>query len=108
MLTPMLDLLMKEERWTKHAYARNEFGTGAGSTSESAVCWCLAGALTKCYQDSNDNTVALAKLHDALPAEYNRGRDGSRSFMLDNITSFNDDVMTTHQRMLEVVRKAGI
>lgn len=41
------ELLSDEKRWTRGSYARDRLGRTTHSTSESAVCWCLIGALGK-------------------------------------------------------------
>lgn len=43
------ELLYDENRWTQNAVARNKDGRTVDSLDESAVRWCLNGAIRKCY-----------------------------------------------------------
>lgn len=43
------ELLSTEKKWTKGTYARNAVGKACSPYSEEAVCFCLLGAVDKCY-----------------------------------------------------------
>lgn len=45
------ELLSDESKWTKGQNARRETGTPVDSNDERAICWCLFGAVWKCYSD---------------------------------------------------------
>jgi hypothetical protein len=47
------ELLSDESKWTKGAYARDADGNDlylSGVDSPNASCWCLDGALHRCYK----------------------------------------------------------
>jgi len=44
------DLLTDESKWTKHVYALDaKKNPLADPLNPNAVCWCLGGAIEKCY-----------------------------------------------------------
>lgn len=43
------ELLDDPSKWTKGALARDIDGEGLEADNSSAVCWCLIGAIQKCY-----------------------------------------------------------
>lgn len=43
------ELLDKPEKWTQGCTARDKDGIHVMLTSAAAVCWCLMGAVWKCY-----------------------------------------------------------
>lgn len=46
------ELLSGPEKWTKGHAAINAAGVAVSPYSADACCWCLIGALNKCYPDS--------------------------------------------------------
>lgn len=45
------ELLSGPEKWTQHTYARDKNGRDCSQWSQEAVCWCLYGAVDKCYEN---------------------------------------------------------
>lgn len=45
------ELLESPERWTREAVARDSKGLSTYAEDPKAVCWCLAGAILKCYPE---------------------------------------------------------
>jgi len=43
------ELLTDETKWTQSAYARLASGEPCSSVHPEAVCWCLIGAVNRCY-----------------------------------------------------------
>ncbi len=43
------DLLCDESKWTRGVNARDAAGEETSALSETAVCWCLNGAIGRCY-----------------------------------------------------------
>jgi hypothetical protein len=43
------ELLTDESKWTQETLAKNENGERVSPTQSDAVCWCLVGAIYKCY-----------------------------------------------------------
>ncbi len=56
------DLLTDASRWTQGAYGRDTNGAPMSIESPLAVCWCLVGALWRCYrtdvQGSSSDVIA--------------------------------------------------
>lgn len=84
------ELLKNPESWTRGTYAKDAKGEGVMSRDAKAVCWCLLGALYRCYPD---NTVAISQ---ALT-------DGAKS---SNLAVWNDN--HTHAEVLALVEKLDI
>lgn len=56
------ELLNDSSKWTKKASARNIQKESVPAHSSLAVCWCLLGAIDKCYENTDeDNTYLLTK-----------------------------------------------
>lgn len=47
------ELFSDESKWTQGADARNALGEKVMAEAEDAVCWCLFGAVQKCYGFGN-------------------------------------------------------
>lgn len=75
------ELLDKPEKWTTNALARDASGKPIDPGSSRAACWCLNGAIDKCYPVGDKRAAARAKLKAAI-----RSRRGDYS----SITWFND------------------
>ena len=43
------ELLADAKNWTRGTSARDAQGNETGALSEDATCWCIYGAITKCY-----------------------------------------------------------
>lgn len=59
------ELLDKPEKWTKGVSARDSNGYKAGPLNENAVCWCLTGAIYKCYPEFSAAFDIYEKILDA-------------------------------------------
>ena len=67
------DLLSDESRWTQFCFARNENREECGPRDPEAVCWCLSGAIVKCYADkSNEMKEVKSKVVGELQRLYGR------------------------------------
>jgi hypothetical protein len=47
------ELLSDETKWTQNVHARDKDGHPLWSSHPQAVCWCLMGAVDKCYPGTN-------------------------------------------------------
>lgn len=92
--TPVLDLLSDIGNWTQEDFARDKEGEFVSPGSDTAVCWCLLGAVRKCYPDAQEQDRAVTRLRSALPPE------------AVSIPDFNDTV--THEQILELLQKAKV
>lgn len=94
-LTKAKELLLKEENWTRDAYARNKEGVNV--PLREAHCRCLLGAVLTAegYRNVSSgvdwDSPALIFLKKAT---------------VFGIATFNDDMFTTHQDVLNALDKA--
>lgn len=89
----VLELLSDPKRWTKRVTARDKDGNPTPSGYPDAVCWCLVGAILKCYPDRIGEIVN--KVNQVILSKGHR-----------NLVNFNDTA--THEDVLEVAREANI
>lgn len=59
------ELLDTPEKWTQSVYAMDSRGRVVEPADEAAVCWCLSGALQRCYGETGSTQYALVA--DRLP-----------------------------------------
>jgi hypothetical protein len=57
------ELLSDESKWTQGFYARNSVGSEVEAIDPEACCWCLSGALMKCYCDYGRDTYSKRIVH---------------------------------------------
>lgn len=87
------ELLAKPESWTQGAFARDAEGRATQDLMQSA-CWCVAGAIKRCYESRVDRQKALDRLEDetgwyAIPP-------------------WNDDPARTHAEVVDLLRRLDI
>ncbi len=56
------DLLTDESKWTQHLYARDANGVTTDLSGPYATCWCLVGALERCYGMTPEFSLAYTRL----------------------------------------------
>jgi hypothetical protein len=88
------ELLDSPEKWTKEVLARDSKGNSTHPDSPEAVCWCVKGALRKCYPNYDDWRVAYDRLREAK----NFG----------SIVSWQDDPETTYEEIIEALKLADV
>lgn len=67
------DLLTDEGKWIQKSIARDAQGNRTYFDASDAVCWCLVGALHKCYLNARAQEIC-GQIFDKLqlaPAEWN-------------------------------------
>ena len=89
------ELLDSPEKWTKRAFAKDADGRHVNEQSDRAVCWCLAGAVWRCYGCGPEADEAFEKLwkHVALHGA---------------VSKFNDHYTTIFEDIRRVVLAAGV
>ncbi len=97
-LTKARELLAVPERWTKRAEARNTKRREVYWSSEDAVCWCLAGAISKISPSMRDAWRAEDALDAVAPPA---PRSSERPYI-----AFNDRRSTTHADILALLDRA--
>lgn len=51
------ELLSAPSKWTRHKLARNRDGVPCPPDSIHACCWCISGAVLKCYESTQGSIV---------------------------------------------------
>jgi len=87
------ELLLKPERWTQKYYARDRQGLPVPATSENAICWCLHGAIRRCYP--NTENMVYSKVAAKTTEQYNCGP-----------IAFNDNA--TYEEVISLVKEMDI
>ncbi len=93
----MKELLADPKKWTKRSYARDMDGDSCLSLSHEAVCFCLYGALSRCYPMQERGEV-LRKIDNALMKTVGHVM----------IVKFNDSPDTTHEMLMQVLEEADV
>lgn len=91
------ELLDDKNKWTQGCYARDIHGNELMSDSPYAVCWCLSGAIKKCYTTPISNGI-IDKIMGAIYNKYPHHRH--------SIPSFNDQ--HTYEEVMEIVNELDI
>lgn len=92
------ELLSSKEKWTKKVYATTENGTSCDPRSDEAICFCVLGAIEKCYyvsdsiEDIKIYTDVIAKLKSKVC----------------NIPKWNDAKERTYEEIVEVLKELDI
>lgn len=93
------ELFSEPSRWTQHTYARDAATRRCSARSDSAVCWCLTGALVKCYGgDVTRYAEAEDKVRRALTAR------GEAHY----IVEWNDSPLRTFAEVKALVEQADV
>jgi len=87
-------LFSKKKNWTQEAYARNAKGDIVTPLSKDAVCWCLMGAMQKCYPSAKKRFRVLDRIKSLLP--------GGR------MVCFNDRQDQTIKGIRRLVKQANV
>ena len=64
------ELLTDESKWTKWKIAIDISGNIVLPDDPTAVCWCLSGAITKCYTEWFDRLRIKSIVQTAINDEY--------------------------------------
>jgi hypothetical protein len=84
--------------WNQGNYAKTVSGQGVLPDAPEATCWCLMGALYKCYPDTKYRLTVMTKIYDHL-----HKLKLPRSLVL-----FNDDPETTYETVKALALKLDI
>jgi hypothetical protein len=112
-------LFKKKSAWIKGSYATNgekgggllEFDAIDIPNNDDAVCFCLSGAVTKVYENLEQQGLAEARLAGVIRALYpDRARVRSNKQMGNEsvIVNFNDHKDTTIEEIRHVVKVANV
>jgi hypothetical protein len=89
------ELLDTPEKWTKEVFARDCKGDEVDPESPEAVCWCVKGALQKCYPNYDDRWEAA--YHRLLEVRKYK-----------HIVDWQDDPRTTYEEIIKVLKLADV
>jgi hypothetical protein len=114
-------LFRAKSRWTKGTWSRDKKGVSAGipgadSSESKACCWCLMGALYKCYPPGpKRDEVEKRLLYFITKLFPRRARlrlvEWQRKKMVPvktTLAGFNDSPVTTFEEVKRVVRLADV
>ena len=90
----MKELLSDPSKWTQRVNARNSNGIPTLSFASNAVCFCLYGAMCRCYPNEEERSRVQRELHSNVP--------------LRNVAAWNDAPERTHAEVLELVTRLDI
>lgn len=94
------ELLATPDKWTQRAFAKTATGEITSSLAPDAKCWCLVGAIVKCYGD------------DGIEG-FQARMDVTRNLTIaagepDSIVNWNDNPSRTHAEVLELVKRLDV
>jgi len=88
------ELLSTRDRWTQGALARRSSTLQTATHDPEAVCWCLAGAIVRCYHKPEEYWPIIKKVTEelAIPA----------------IAAWNDRQGRTWKEVIELAQRLDI
>lgn len=87
------ELLTDASKWTQGTFARDKKGNIVSVNDNSAVSWCLGGAMHKCYPDDVD---------------YYKIKNLVSNCIVTSIPDWNDDLNRTFANVRDLVQKLDI
>jgi hypothetical protein len=92
------ELLSGPEKWTKGRLAADRDGDSCGPLSDRATCWCISGALIRCY---GKQCSAVMSVNAALR---------NRRMMKDTdvVPDWNDAPERTYEEVVGLLRELDI
>lgn len=93
------ELLSDRTKWTQGCAARDEKGNQAYIESKDAVCFCLVGALDRCYgRMTEERFLAANKIKERVKA-----KNGYAT-----IPEYNDAPTRTYEQVLQLVKELDV
>ena len=89
------ELFSDQTKWTQGAYAKSKNGTHLFSCDPTAVCFCLYGAISRCYEGDQDHFLTVS----------NKVR---KAIGINDIFTWNDDPNRIFQEVKDLVEKLDI
>lgn len=94
-------LLDAPAKWCQEIDAMDFEGVGIDALNPDAVCWCLEGALERCYYDVSSSVESQPNLQRAREKVIDALDEG-------NIISWNDAPERTFEEVAALVRRLDI
>lgn len=98
------ELLSDETKWTRACGARDATGRQVEPCSSNAVCWCLVGAIEKCFPSAErwrDRRLIMERISNRLSVG---GAPGTHDVL--DIMSWNDHA--TFDQVRDLVKELDI
>lgn len=92
------ELFSSAGTWVQFTYAKSNKGNIVMPTAKSAVCWCLTGAIKKCYTGLLIKDEIFEKVRRELKKNHDRT----------SIVGWNDDSKRTFVDVKNLVEKLDI
>lgn len=98
------ELLSDSTKWIQNCSARNSFGAETDPSEADAVCWCLVGAVIKCYDSKlstnyNENMYPILNIYKIIEKEIPNGY---------TIPYWNDLKERTYEEVYTLVKRLDI
>lgn len=97
------EVLSDESKWARNTLARDKYLAAVDPTDALAVCWCLDGAIDKCYSTFEDRAKVCKIARQAIDTKYpsliNQGHTDFGA-----IAIFNDSTETKFQDVFEIAK----
>lgn len=105
------ELFDQETKWTKGSYGKRvgPLGKlmGCGSRDNGVCCWCLVGAINKCYlEGKTEHGNAYILLANAI--EQKTGHIDAYRLAHDTIVRWNDAPERTFQEVYDLVKELDV
>lgn len=98
------ELLSDESKWTKGTFARDENNCNIDPYSKGAICWCIKGAIMRCYEGDDEYWHANNEIRAAIA----KLKYFDKPTININIMGFNDNPNTTFADIRRVIEEADI
>ena len=95
----VIELLSDESKWTKGSYALDTNHESVGANDINSVCWCLEGAIKKCYVTVEERMSARKTIEEVI----NKDR-----YYKMTAVGFNDHDTTKFEDVIRYVKLANI
>ncbi len=89
------ELLNSPDKWIQGSFGQNAQGESVGSLGDDVVCWCLAGAVNKCYYE-NATSGQWSEIMGKIQNE------------VGNVVKYNDDPRRTFEDIRALIEKLDI
>lgn len=90
------ELLNTPEKWTKGAFAKDHTGCNVNYNSALAICFCLGGAINRCYNNPEDVFVNANKIGKFLNLPNLK------------LTEWNDAPERTYEEVITILKELDI
>jgi hypothetical protein len=90
------ELWSDESKWGRGRIARDSKDKSVRASDPEACCWCLMGAVHRCYEPENREEI-FRRLREFIRETYQLG-----------LVQFNDSPYTNFEKMKEVVETLDV